>query len=1750
MTPTVAPSIASMEQRSKSTVSFVALSEESRGHHTRRRTLCMSTHAAFAVVRAPHATLRVDALDAERCLFTIRPQHTQHPRHASDNPSMPTVADLLQLARESTSPPLLPFEQRLERDIAQPIIQAVQAAEEVSGRVEAPASEASESTTTHVLHRVSQATQTLATGLSLVSAVGELPLTMIDTATAVISNALIPPGLGFSALPAGLGMHLGPPHGHVHPPSLIPPAPVPIPLPSMGMVMGFGCVSVFIGGMPAIRTGDFGFALTCGSLGPTFEIITGSASVYVGGKRAARLGDLTRICNPLSADAVASAMQGAMAGMAVASTLLPIVNDMVSSLHTTSQSADSSAAAAEEADPNEAASLALDAVAQAADAAGQMQSALLAGAQAIADAASFAATALVGVDPGIPPGIGITLGMPRPVLIGGFPLPPSQVISNAVSNALRRLRARRRRVTESFSEFRERARAARDGDGGGGGHHREGEEEHGDAVERHPEVNGTRECRSDPVDVIRGAVLMSSLDCDLGGLLRFSRHYDTDQRGRVGACGRGVRHFYERELRVYLDRCVYVSETGVTITFPAFRGRNRLVRFGAVIERLRAESSRGMRYRVRYKGSDMIFVISGDAGNAQLVQLSGAEGQVLLAYSPTGLLESAESRQGGALLFQHDENGLLRTIESADVRARRITCRYSYDAHRRLVRAVDAAGAEEAYAYDDAHCLTTRWDAANYPFHWRYDDVQRCIWTSGHGGYLETAFEYKTGATLVTAPGEGTSTFHHNALGVLTRVEGPDGSVIEREIDAFQWCVSERDEAGRKVVWLYDETGDHVAREDRFGNRLPPSSIDTSFDAEPPALPAQLASQLGRAAVNALDVHVASGMDARMLALIPQPLQAFIAPAFQLRGDAPPPLGADALDALGQTTQHVTPRGASALSYDAVGNLVAVVDRDGANQALQYAHRTLLAQVTDGNGNAVQLRHTAAGQVARIADGLGSASEYVYTPAGRVERIVRHGRVWESYAYKRGVLAEKKDALGETLLTVEAHANALPKSIKLASGEAFRFDYDARGNTIEASSSKHDVRLRYDAHGKRIADRRDGRGITHRPLQGSTHTRVEHTFLERFRWSSTHAAYGPREVITLSLPSGEAIHIERHPGVAIRTCSGGARELLQFREDGHLVAQAIFHDTPSKGRWNATTQYARSNEGDILTVLDSARGERRFTMDGAHRLIAEHTPWTGKTTHYVLDAAGNLRASKHIASAEYAVGNLLIRADAETFTHDHRGRVAERTRDGKSIRYEYDSWDQLARVRDGAEDWHASYDGLGRRVSFGRGEKQTQLYWDGDRIAGEVQSHGRVRIYLYLDETSLIPIAFVDYAHQDAAPESGQLHHVFHDATGMPHHIERASGEVVWRALEIDAYGSVIVDPKSTIAYHLRWPGHRFDEDTGLHYNRYRDYDPKLGRYIEPDPLGHAGGINLYAYSKNPMVDVDLLGLRSLCERENDIRNAFLEATGRPLTESMELQLNGLITRLRANSGDIEADLALRRFSRDWRTEHEGGLPRTGGDPNAPRRAPGEALNGEDRTAAQEAHFRRRIGDADARGDLNGANQARYDRHLTTAENQGKTPLSPRAWQPIANNALSNGERGRAHENAVLRDLGIENNNYGSPETWPTPKGVDTRPDAVTDRSVIDVKSMPDEPPRRTYNDSDQLRGERDMAAQSGKAHVVILTNGNRDNVKPSEPLARPAEEPGGPQTTVYHRDHRGTWSLWNPDPESTGWVTIPRPNL
>ncbi len=65
------------------------------------------------------------------------------------------------------------------------------------------------------------------------------------------------------------------------------------------------------------------------------------------------------------------------------------------------------------------------------------------------------------------------------------------------------------------------------------------------------------------------------------------------------------------------------------------------------------------------------------------------------------------------------------------------------------------------------------------------------------------------------------------------------------------------------------------------------------------------------------------------------------------------------------------------------------------------------------------------------------------------------------------------------------------------------------------------------------------------------------------------------------------------------------------------------------------------------------------------------------------------------------------------------------------------------------------------------------------------------------------------------------------------------------------------------VTQNLRFQGQYFEPETGLHYNRYRYYDPDCGRFISQDPVGLAGGMNAYLYAPNPTQWIDPSGLCS-----------------------------------------------------------------------------------------------------------------------------------------------------------------------------------------------------------------------------------------------------------------------------------------------
>ena len=117
-----------------------------------------------------------------------------------------------------------------------------------------------------------------------------------------------------------------------------------------------------------------------------------------------------------------------------------------------------------------------------------------------------------------------------------------------------------------------------------------------------------------------------------------------------------------------------------------------------------------------------------------------------------------------------------------------------------------------------------------------------------------------------------------------------------------------------------------------------------------------------------------------------------------------------------------------------------------------------------------------------------------------------------------------------------------------------------------------------------------------------------------------------------------------------------------------------------------------------------------------------------------------------------------------------------------------------------------------------------------------------------------------------AAPPQ-QVSFIQVDHLNTPRSITNSAGNAIWEWPVGEPFGSDLPNGNPTNAgepfvFNLRFPGQYFDQESGLHYNYYRDYDPQTGRYIESDPIGLRGGLNTFAYvGSNPLSSFDPFGL-------------------------------------------------------------------------------------------------------------------------------------------------------------------------------------------------------------------------------------------------------------------------------------------------
>src|ERR1039458_1033147 len=191
------------------------------------------------------------------------------------------------------------------------------------------------------------------------------------------------------------------------------------------------------------------------------------------------------------------------------------------------------------------------------------------------------------------------------------------------------------------------------------------------------------------------------------------------------------------------------------------------------------------------------------------------------------------------------------------------------------------------------------------------------------------------------------------------------------------------------------------------------------------------------------------------------------------------------------------------------------------------------------------------------------------------------------------------------------------------------------------------------------------------------------------------------------------------------------------------------------------------------------------------------------------------------------------------------------------------------------------YDWSGQRFSKANPGTSPTIYSyaEGGTLIAE-NDGGTVTDYIYADGR---PIATIQ---PTASPAANQVNYILADHLGTPQLASNSGGATVW-STTYPPFGTTGVINAVT-NQNLRFPGQYNDTETGFNYNLNRDYMPNLGRYIEADPIGLQGGVNVYSYARaNPARFIDRFGLQ-LAEPDLSQDDIFSDDYNEDLKRSLE----------------------------------------------------------------------------------------------------------------------------------------------------------------------------------------------------------------------------------------------------------------------
>ncbi|MFP8965676.1 RHS repeat-associated core domain-containing protein [Pokkaliibacter sp. CJK22405] len=792
---------------------------------------------------------------------------------------------------------------------------------------------------------------------------------------------------------------------------------------------------------------------------------------------------------------------------------------------------------------------------------------------------------------------------------------------------------------------------------------------------------------------------------------------------------------------------------------------------------------------------------------------------------------------------------------------------YHYDAHWKLIKQVAPDGGCDEFSYDDYLRLTRHKDASGQVHHYEYNDLGQLVREEQGNYWLE---------------------HRYNSLGQRISTRDELGEHFTRTFDAAGKLISDNkllssDAQGglEETRYHYDKTSLQLARVEQSGKAdiqfqfdVPNRTSKTPNFFNEPSCP--LLVKQGEATWR-YRYNLLGRLDGLLT-----PTQEVINYHYNKQGL----LGRHSrflagAEAHAETTEY---------RYDDAGRLTAVIAPDGTTEQVEYegfAEPKALIQADESN---LHLCYNAQRQLTGLLRSDHAFSRFHYDSCQRLTRTEHFDERQRGYRWSQDgkliEITEGKSGYPSTVriqLNHDTRGNMTQRDAQSYSHDSStsdHFQYDVRNRLTEAFNPQARVKIYWNTRNQKtgaegwINDR-----------HGDMHPwKIEHSFDRHNRLEST------------TLPDGTRIshHYDSHhrlEGVSVndarvlnrRTNVYGSEVLReipafpaplltqQYDHRDRLIRQSWQHNEQPRHR-----EYRYGAHQQLSQVEDSATGSAQYAYDALRQLREVST--SGQTQNYRFDSWGN--PLEFAGQAAEATFDKLTMLGEQRYSHDELGNQSEvHDASGKLLqRRLFDGLNQLREVITDSVHARYDYDSFGRRVrkevlrfelvlegddendpeNWTRrilGKNTTFFYWDGNQLIGENRD-GQSRWYIYEPQPE-------DQQQRSHRPlmmiEGSNIYHYVLDQRGAPIALLDNQGQLAWEA-QLDAWGHATVLHEN-VDNPLRLQGQYADKESGLHYNRYRYYDPTQGRFITQDPIGLLGGLNPYRYAPNPLSWADPLGL-------------------------------------------------------------------------------------------------------------------------------------------------------------------------------------------------------------------------------------------------------------------------------------------------